>query len=365
MIGIGRKKKTGKAASGGKAPQEITDLYEKIAGAIESAAPLQPWAASGFDDPDADTHIVAHKWAPVSELPGRFGTGKNNPSASIMRLDNTSLLAGIRAGGDLPNGMRAPQAGKDLTFEFVFNGNLAMTARHTYDGGNDWQFFKLDLPKSVKVGDITAYEIERDGQLLAAGIFDGSGMSQAGMANIVRFFPDGTIEGWAAIAEGVEEEALFRLVIDGTESYAKTEGPWPDSGLRSFNVPTGIPPNTLASVAVLDAEGKQGRRSPVFVFRNEQAGFVVCNPKVEGKMLRFTMVGHEYKIAMPGSIQAEGADATYLLDKDDGIGYIYRDGKNTVLVPLDLIKSEATLRVYGILGNYLGVMPSLKRLLKK
>lgn len=351
---------------------EFLELYDRILAASDAAArdPIcfpgsgTPYG-SHFVDPDTDDNIALHSWAPVGRLPHGLVGCIDDSNIRIYPMSGHRFILGVRAGGGIPKGQQRAQKGTEHILTVILNGCFDLEIRLTYDGLDGWQYIPVALPDDLNAADLKGCEVEKDGRLLYSGAL-GSAQTTAmsDRANLVRFFANGHIEGWATSNAQPDADVFVTVRVSGTDSLLPTSAQWVNSDLRRFQLGIQAAPQTLYPIAVLINEETHALRSPAWGCHDDICGFLLSNPQRQGNDVLVTLVPEntrKFKISALSSL----VDGTqFPLSEPDSKNYYYYDGHNTARIPIGLFQDVPTLRVLGGPdGGFLGMLPPLAPLL--
>ncbi|MEL6914383.1 MAG: hypothetical protein AAFP13_07755 [Pseudomonadota bacterium] len=351
------------------------DLYDRILAATRAATDgshVQAGrvVASGFEEADIAERVAKYNWRPLGAMPRRLVGRFEGGLARVYRFEGQKLLIGIKAGGDIPEFMRASKRGTVQTVTLIVNGAAALDVAFVYNGLSGWQFIDVTLPEDLAAEPLVGCEVERDGLLLFSGLpVERGGIHAADRVNPVRFYADGTLEGWASAAlAGPGADVLLRLHLDGEPILLPTDAPWMrKEGLRRFRAALPIEARSLHKISAQLLDGTEGLRSPVWVCHDETCGFLLANPRRAGDDVLLTVVPEAEKRFALDRLVAIQSGESFPLSQADGASHRYYEGRNSALVPARLFAEMPTLSVAGgRLGEaprHLGTLPPLAPLL--
>ncbi|TDL81560.1 hypothetical protein E2L08_05425 [Palleronia sediminis] len=339
-------------------------LYARIAEARKTAPP-PPWGPSGYTDPDT-RRADSRRLRPVGTYPEPLVTPLRNTARFEITGPRTGCIV-IRATG----GTGAPSPGPDgqpRALTVVLNGRYEMRFDYLTRNAEGWQTHHIPLPEGLTADSLHTVEIEEDGLLLFSDVIAAAATPPADTVMPVRFLRNGLLEGYASAASAPGQEVFLAATIGGDEIGARTAGTWSgQQRLRRFALRTDIAPGKLIRATVKTPDGAPSIRSPLWLFRNDAGGFLLCNPRNARKRDQtvLTLIGCPDEAQQPRALIEPGEGPRYPVDQPDDapFRFQFRGQANSVAVPRARIAAGVRFEMLNAEGQSLGRLPPLADLL--
>lgn len=342
----------------------FSGLYQQILKAPSNTCAKigQP---SGFQDPEIADYVAGFDWRPVGQYPRSLVCDESSQNIRLYQVSPDGILVGIRAGGGIAKGQQFAQAGTEHSLNFVINGHYDIELVFRYNGLDGWQYKKLALPSELIAKPIHGCEVEKDGRLLYSGVLGGDNDVQAAeRANLVRFFSNGQIEGWATSSQTLCD-VFLNVIVDGQAHILPTDKQWGKTELRRFRQDFVPSARTLYFFEVETLQGVPAARSPAWGFVDDKCGFLLSNPRCVGDDVLITVVPEDKEKYPVKALESLVDGVQFPLIEKDAESHRYYNGVNTVRVPVQLLQETSTFKILGDGQQVLGVMPPLAPILAR